>query len=322
MEAEKEIIMSSIYIGDKEIRKLGFFLAVILLLTSCQEAFIPDFADDPPTVVVEGYIQAGEQVIPPYVTIGKTYPLFQSGDEIRGPELFLGGAFVSVIHNGQIFPLTEICTADLDPALAEQALELIGLDSIFLDQDLCFYIDFNQSIVALEGESYDLRIFFEGKELTATTTIPSFVPIDSFNVSNELGIPGFRSMNAFITDPIGANFYRLKVGVNGGPIAADFSSVTDDVFFDGKAFEFPVAKPIDFTMEIDPNTAGLFAVSDTARLEWQLLDEDHFEFWNTLEFARANQGPFATYSRAKSNIEGGIGIWGGSAIKYYTVIIE
>ena len=322
METKKEIKMTSTIKAISKIQNLSLLLIVLIFLGSCQEVFVPDYADDPPTVVIEGYIQAGEDAIPPYVTIGKTYPLFQTGDQIQGPELFIGGAFVTVIHNGQNYPLTEICTANLDQEIAEQALNLIGLDSVFLEQDLCFYIDINQSIGPLEGENYDLRIVFEGKEITASTTIPSFVPIDSLKVFDQLGIPNYRSMNAFFTDPVGPNFYRLRVSVDGSPFAADFSSVTDDVFFDGKAFDFPVPKPVDFTMDIDPNTAGLFEVSDTARLEWQLLDEDHFDFWNTIEFARANQGPFASYSRAKSNIEGGIGIWGGSAIKYYEVIIE
>lgn len=297
------------------------FLSFYLLLTSCQEAFVPDFADEEPTIVVEGYIQSGEGTLPTYVVLSKTYPLFQTGTP-TGPQVYLGGAIINVKNNGIVYPLSEICTKNLDPALKEQLFGFFGIDSLLSGLDLCFYVDLNQSIQPQEGEIYDLQIIFEGKELTARTTIPEFVPIDSLKIYDQFGIEGFRSMNAYLTDPLGPNFYRLKASVNGSPYSADFSSVTDDKIFDGQAFDFPISKPVDRSMDFDPNTAGLFAVGDSVSLEWQLLDKNHFDFWNTLEFARGNQGPFSTYSRATTNIEGGIGVWGGSAVKYYNRLIE
>ena len=44
--------------------------------------------------------------------------------------------------------------------------------------------------------------------------------------------------------------------------------------------------------------------------------------WNTLEFSNANQGPFASYTRLESNINGGLGIWGGLSVSYYTRVVE
>ena len=293
-----------------------------LILFSCEESFDPDFADDEPTVVIEGYIQAGEGALPTYVTISKTYPLFQNGDPVT-PQQFLGGANVTVSDGETTAILSEICTANLDPEIKDIVLETLGIDTILPGLDFCLYADLFMQLQPEEGKTYELNILFEGKNISGTTSIPSFIPIDSLKVYNQFNLEGFRQLNASISDPLGPNYYRLKASVDGSAYKADFSSVTDDVLFNGKSFDFPINKPTpDNTQDFDPNTAGLFAVGDSVSLQWQILDQAHFDFWNTLEFARGNQGPFSSYSRATSNLDGAIGIWGGSSIRYYDVFIE
>ena len=199
-----------------------------------------------------------------------------------------------------------------------------GINRMVEEDRYC--IDILQQMPGEIGKDYNLTVEFEGKTLTAVTTIPEFVSIDSIELSDQIGeniLENHRTMLSYISDPEGENFYRLKVAIDGGPFQADFRSATDDLPFDGSTFSFPVNKPIPRDQEdFDPNLAGLFEVGDTAVLQWQLIDKVHFDFWNTLEFAQGNQGPFSSYSRAASNINGGIGVWGGSAIEYYTVIIE
>ncbi len=297
-------------------------LFIGLILSSCQEEFIPDFADEEPTIVVEGYIQAGVQAAPVLVTIGKTFPLIQTSDQIKGPEIFLGGAKVQVESNGETIELTEVCTDSLDPSIKEILLSTLGFDESFFDLEICFYTDLLGEIDAIEGATYNLLVEFEGAELTASTTIPTYVPIDSFNIFNPTGDPSKRQLNGYLTDPLLPNFYRLKLSANNGPLGNTFS-VVDDVLFDGQSFEFPINnQPDQDDEDFDPTTAGLFSVGDSILIQWQSIDAEHYEFWNTLEFARNNQGPFASYTRAASNINGGIGIWGGSSIGYYNVVIE
>lgn len=297
----------------------------IMTIFSCQEEFFPEFANQESEIVIEGYIQAGDEAAPSLVTISKTYPLFQQ-DTVISPQQYLGGATVKVSDGDKEITLAEICTADLDPALEELVKETLGIDTILPEFDICFYVDILQQMPGEIGKEYSLTVNFEGKTLSAKTTIPEFVSIDSLELSDKIGdniLENHRSMLAYISDPVGPNYYRLKAGIDGGPFSADFRSVTDDPAFDGSTFGFPVNKPIPRDQEdFDPNFAGLFEVGDTTVLQWQLLDKAHFEFWNSLEFAQGNQGPFSSYSRAASNIEGGIGIWGGSAIAYYTIIIE
>ena len=306
---------------SKQMRKFLGFILIAFICFSCQEKFIPDFADEEPTVVIEGYIQAGDAAAPVIVSLSKTFPLFQS-DTIKGPELFLGGATMTVEGNGKSVELTEICSNNLDPAIKELLLNTLGLDSAFLEFDLCFYTDLLNEISAEVGEEYKLTVDFEGEVLTSYTTIPGFIPIDSFNIVDPGAFETSRQLSGFLTDPPGLNFYRLKIGLNNGPLRNQFS-VVDDVLFDNRSFEFPINNQPDPTdEEFDPITAGLYEIGDSILIQWQTIDEAQFDFWNTLEFARSNQGPFASYTRADSNIEGGIGIWGGSSVGYYNVVIE
>ncbi len=309
----------------KKIMMRYLIIITCLVFVSCQESFFPEFANEPPQIVVEGYIQAGEQATPSLVTISKTYPLFQQ-DTVITPQQFLGGATVKVSDGESEITLAEICTDDLDPVLEELVKETLGIDTILEGFDICFYADILQQMPGEIGKEYQLTVNFEGKTLTAKTTIPNFVSIDSIQLMDQIGevqLDNYRQMFSYISDPAGENYYRLKVGIDGGPFLSDFRSVTDDPAFDGSTFGFPVNKPFPRDQEdFDPNLAGLFEVGDTAVLQWQLIDRVHFDFWNTLEFAQGNQGPFSSYSRAASNIDGGIGIWGGSSIEYYTIIIE
>ena len=219
-------------------RKLIFLFVVTGFMFSCQDEFIPDFSDEEPTVVVEGYVQAGIDATPIVVSISKTYPLFQQ-DLIRGPELFLGGADITVEGNGKTVKLTELCTESLDPEVKALLINTLGLDTSFFELDICFYTDVNGEIEGVVGESYSLSVEFEGETLTAETTIPEFVPIDSFNIFNPGNFVSFRQINGYLTDPLDPNFYRIKVGLNGGALRNQFS-VTDDILFDGQSFEFPI----------------------------------------------------------------------------------
>ena len=120
-----------------------------------------------------------------------------------------------------------------------------------------------------------------------------------------------------MADPPGTtNYYRYFTGENDGPLIIPFHSVTDDVFFDGQEFDFPLTKAEDGE-DFDFTTFGLFTRGDSITIKWMNLDREHFQFWSTLEFSRENQGPFSSYTRVKSNINGGLGIWGGISASYY-----
>ena len=120
-----------------------------------------------------------------------------------------------------------------------------------------------------------------------------------------------------IQDPPGKiDYYRYITGVYPGPLTPGFATVTDDFFFNGEEIEFPLQATERPDEDFDPDTFGLFNKGDSITVWWTTIDREHFDFWNTLEFNNNNQGPFASYTRVSSNIDGGIGIWGGYSVFY------
>ena len=200
-----------------------------------------------------------------------------------------------------------------------------GFDADSLQVNFCAYLDILNLLKPQEGKTYDLNILVEGHEITATTAIPRHVPIDTMYFSSPPGEPNdtLAQLRVTISDPPGErNYYRYFGSTNGGPYKAIFSSVEEDLFFDGKSFEFQLYNPETTDADVDPDVFALYFVDDTISIKWCSVDEAYFNFWNTLEFSNANQGPFSSYTRLESNIHGGLGIWGGLSVSYYTRIVE
>jgi hypothetical protein len=105
------------------------------------------------------------------------------------------------------------------------------------------------------------------------------------------------------------------------PLIASLGSVVNDELFDGQTFEFPLAKAEPRAMDFDPTSLGLFRRGTETTIKWITIDESQFQFGNTLEFSLANQGPFSSCTRVTSNVEGGLGIWGGISATYYELLV-
>jgi len=102
--------------------------------------------------------------------------------------------------------------------------------------------------------------------------------------------------------------------VNGEPFTTPFGSVGDDALFDGQEFEFPLNRAFSRGDSIDPNTAGLWMRGDTMAIKWCTIDEAHYNFWQTFDFNRNSGGPFSSYTRVTSNVDGALGVWGGYSV--------
>lgn len=303
--------------------------AVWMFMTSCEEEFIPGNGVVESEIVVEGFIEAGEDALPTYVLLTRTFPFYNDIDANRLNDLFVKNAMVTVTpSNGSAVQLTELCLDDLPPELQKEVAAVLGLqlDSSGQAPNVCAYVDLAGELNPTEGVTYDLLVEVESEVLTATTTIPHHVPLDSVWFTDPPGKPAdsLAEMNCRITDPAGVdNFYRYLTADNDRPLIPGFGSVTDDAFFDGQEFDFPLQKAEYFsdTTDRDFNSFGLWLRGDTARLKWCSIDKAHHDFWLTFEFNRNNQGPFSAYTRVDFNIEGGIGIWGGYAVSYYEMVV-
>jgi Domain of unknown function (DUF4249) len=307
-----------------KIKSLSYFLASSFLFFACEKEFVPDLPTISEEIVVEGYIEAGLDATPPYVILTRSLPFFKELTSFNN--VFVEGAEVWISNGTDSTQLQEFCWKNLDPSVKKQAALFFGInaDSVSTDFNFCVYIDFTQKIKGEIGKTYSLRIKTkEGKVLTSKTTIPRAVKIDTIEFIKPPGINQNDTMaqaRATVTDPKGIDFYRYFTSINGSSYIAGANSVTDDAFFDGQVTKFNLLKSEPRGSGSGDNF-GLFRRGDTVSIKFAMIDKAHFDFWSTLEFNANNGGPFASYTRVKHNISGGLGIWGGSSATYYDVVV-
>ncbi len=316
-------------------------LSLCVLLASCEEEYIPDTVFTQPDLVIEGYVENGEGALPPYLILTRSSPYLTTLDSTAINALFVHGADVRVSDGQTEIQLTEICLDDLagiDTALANSFLQGIGVggDAQASGVNFCVYIEANafltgQSALDIRtGGRYTLRVQAEGKTATATTTLPSYIPIDSFSFAAHPDFPANDSLvqiYGYFTDPVGEeNYYRIFSKRNEEPMYPATSlgtgtSVTDDKIFNGQSFQFDLLRGQARTAEFDFQTFGYFWRGDTVIVRGSTLDRAHFRFWQTVEFNTGREGPFTSYVRIQSNINGGLGIWGGVSFEDYRLIV-
>jgi len=301
------------------------WLMPLLVLSACEVEFTPKDINLDPEYVVEGYLELGEQALPAYVILTQSKPFFSTLPIDELENLFVHEAEVTVSEGAQKIKLTELCLNDLPPQIKQLAADRLGLNLDSLKINFCVYIDLNGSIKAEQGKTYQLDIKHGGQSLKAQTTIPPYVPLDSLWWRDAPGKPvdTLLQLMTKINDPAGMkNFYRYSCSINGSAFITPFSSVNDDVLIDGKDFEIRLSKPNFPGEDFDQSNFGLFHTGDSVTIKWSSIDEAHFNFWNTLEFNKGNQGPFSSYTTIDSNIEGGLGIWGSYNSRLYKLKVE
>lgn len=315
---------------------LLFLIPFSILLFSCEEEYIPQDVFDKPEISVEGYIEYGDSALPPYVILTKSFPYSSTLSPEALNELFIHDAIVKVSDGTVEVQLTEICLNDVlsfDSTLAEMIATSIGLGGIDLGTlNYCVYVDIGRflgssNLVPEIGKAYYLTVIKGTDTVTATTTIPPLIPLDSVFYVNHPDFPindSLVEMRAKLSDfPNRADFYRIFTKRNSEPMFALLGgSVTDDKIFDGRQFEFPIQRGQPQTADFDINSFGYFWRGDTVTIRSANIDFEHFRFWQTLEYNVGTQGPFTTYVRIESNIKGGLGIWGGLSFGDYTLIVQ
>ena len=298
------------------------FIAItaIIFLSSCEQEYIPVNSGEGPKYVVEGYIEAGENPFPTYILLTKSFDFYGTLNPAQFTGSFVHDADVRVSDGTVEVQFQEICFSELPPELRKEAAAQFGFDADSLAIDYCVYVDILNQLQPHENGTYNLHIVTEGHIITATTTIPELVPVDSLHFEPPPGKPddSLAQLLCMISDPPGErNFYRYFGSTNDGALNTTFSSVEEDLFFDGKSFEFQLFNPRTTDADADPDEFGLYYVGDSITIKWCSIDEAHFDFWNTLEFSNANEGPFSSYTRLQSNIHGGLGVWGGYSVSYH-----
>ena len=306
-------------------KNILFILLTIVLLVSCEERFQPEIVTTDPVLVIEGHIEvASENPLPPYVLLTRTLPFYDEITTEDVSELFVHNAFVKVSDGNESIVLEEVCWEDLPEEFRNIAIETLpALTDV--DINYCIYTDLSFSFMGEIGKTYTLLVETDKESITATTTIPSFVPLDSMYFVPAPGGLGdsLLEMRIAFTDPeLEDNFYRYATSTNQEPFYPGFNSVFNDLLFSGQPVDFPLAKGEAPFREEDAGIFGLFRPGEEIVLRWLMIDAVHYKFWDTLEFNKVNQGPFGSYTQVKSNVGEAVGIWGGYTSGFYQGTVE
>ncbi|MBK8700800.1 MAG: DUF4249 domain-containing protein [Saprospiraceae bacterium] len=303
-------------------KKLLFLLfAAPMLFTSCEEPYTPPTTEEDQQYVVEGYVEYGEGSLPTYVMLTKSLPYITTIGPDQLANLFVKDANVTVYDGTKEVKLTQLCLNQLPEELRAAALAILGLEADSTTLNICLYVDVLNQIEKKEGGKYDLTVDISGYKLNASTTIPRHVPLFDARFEEPPGEPSdtLAALWFKIKDPTGPDYYRyLTTGDEDDRFIAPFQSTIDDAFFESKQFDFPLNKAERRGGGADDaDDFGLFVRGDSVSVKWMCMDKAHFDFWRTRDFAANSGGPFSSYTRIKTNIEGGLGIWGGYSVSYY-----
>jgi hypothetical protein len=304
---------------------LSILTAIMVFACSEEIEIKPQSTGD--MVVVEGHIETG---LPPYVILTRTQPFFSTTNIEALNSLFIRGADIRVSDGTNTVKLREITTDSLPQVVIDTLSDRLGikLKSPGSPDGFSLVLYSTLEMTGQPGGTYNLDINIRGQKLSAVTTIPQPVPLDSLYTVQHPTIDSLMTVYVRYTDPASQkNYYRYFTSTDGSMFNPPFfNSVLNDVDLfnvDGKTFDFPIEKGHNYYELLDFNTYTYFARGDSVVLRWCAIDRAHYEYWNTAEFDRASGGnPFSSPTKIKTNIKGGLGVWGGYSPSYHYISIK
>ncbi|MBK5286487.1 MAG: DUF4249 domain-containing protein [Bacteroidia bacterium] len=288
----------------QEIKIISGILIVIAFgsISSCERDVTVDLPVAEQKIVVEGNIETGKH---PAVMLSRSAGVFDPVDSASLISYLVLNAFVTVSDG-------------------------ITTDTLSLTLDTNYYIPVvykSSNIIGQEGKTYTLTVVADGKTVSSETTIPNAVPLDSVWFKLQEGRDTLGYAWAHLTDPdsIG-NCYRwfAKRLHKDKRFLPPPGSVFEDKFINGKSFDFAYnrgSEPNSTAEDDNDSRRGFFRIGDTIAVKFCAIDRAHFEFWRKADQQVNSSGnPFAAPSPIPTNIRGGLGIWGGYAVTYDTII--
>jgi hypothetical protein len=309
-----------------------FLLPFLFLLAACEKEITVELPRTDPRIVVEGTIETGA---PPIILLSRTQNFFDPTNVAAIAATFVSDATVTVFDGTTTHTLDRICSDIIPEDQLEEVAALVGLDPDLLRQaNICAWTKLDNSLLGVEGRTYTLNVLADGNELSATTTIPNAVALDSLWFRLAEQNPGDDSLGfmwATLSDPdtIG-NAYRwfarrINAGANGEPKDARFIppsfSVFEDRFVNGLTFDFAYnrgSEPFSNSVDLEP---GYFKRGDTVVVKLANMGTIEYRFYNTLETNINTQGDvFSNPANVITNVTGGLGVWAGLGVRLDTAV--
>ena len=282
---------------------------VCFSIFSCERSVSFDVKDVAPKLVVEATIENGQA---PLVFLSRSVGFFST----ITPDILQN----SFVHGAEVY----VSNGTLTHKLKEHSVDLGNGYSIYY-----YSTDSSNLATAFTGQvnhSYSLRIVADGKEYTASTTIPKITKqIDSIywqpappgNDSNDVEV-----MSRATDPPPFGDYIRYFTKRNSEPFYAPMTSAFDDQLINNSSYTVQVERGWDRNVPAGDRST-YFKKGDTVTVKLCNIDKATFDFWRTMEYSYANIGnPFATPTKVLSNIhDNALGYFGGYAAQFRTIII-
>lgn len=284
--------------------------AVFAILVSCESEIQIDLPPPQTLVVVDATIENGEYA---KVAVTKTAPYFDVISVAALSNIFIFDAQV-FLSDGVV---TDSLTLTVDPTQFPPI----------------YYKGNNPALIGQEFKKYYLTVIALGDTLTASTTIPGVVPVDSisweqFGSNDSLG---FGWIYFKEPDSLG-NYYNLLAKRQGFPafVPIPGQSMSNDQLANGIYVEFLFGRPRPTPAWFNTATGDtlnnengvLWRRGDTVSVKLCSIDFYSYNFLKTYDDAASSFGnPFSAPTFVASNINGGLGGFVGIGASYQTYII-
>ena len=286
-------------------------LILMLLLSGCEKNIDFNLKQVERVLAVDATI---ENDLPPVVVLTKSLGYFSQIDTTILDSMF--------VHNADVYISNGLLTHKLKEYPVPVQSSGIILYKYSIDSS-----DMATAFVGALNTAYSLRIVSNGKEYTATTTIPAIAKKPDSLWWKQAPFQEDTSSRVIVmvksTDPPGlGNYVRYFTKRNSQPFYPGLNSVFDDQVIDGSTYELQVEPGVDrnFPGSIEDN---FFNHGDTVTLRICNIDRATYNFWNTWEFSAQSIGnPFASPNKILGNISNGaLGAFYGYGAFYKTIIV-
>ncbi len=261
-----------------DMKRIQFLLLPLLMLalSACEKVVEIDLNDADPQIVVEAIVRS--EMGDNYVTLIRSASIYEDNTFDN-----ISGANVTIV----------------DPT---------GVSHLLAETTPGRY---NGSSIAGTPGTYSLIIEVEGKSISAITTMPEAVALDTVLVRESGGFGPSETfvLEAGFTDPADVrNYYRFRIFKNG--VQDDGWLLYDDDIIDGNDVELPLF----------PNQ---FDLGDTTRLEMLSIDEESLRYYEALENGQGNGFFDAAPGNPESNLKGdAIGYFSAWSVASKTIVVQ
>lgn len=279
-------------------KKLFWIILLYFAVVQCDPNLEYELHGFTEKIIVEGQIASGEF---PRVYLSLNVPLWQEVDSALILDKVIRTAKVTVSDGTNTEVLTSSWDKEHYPPYVYKGTRLKGE----------------------VGKTYTLEVVYSGYTLTATTTIPERPDVKSFQIVASEDSDSLKVLSTFIDmdslNPIGYKIYSKKK--------------IDDVYIETKIVynenlnllgeqEFLV-NPTPKITHPSYNEGGYFRTGDTVLIRVFSLDSMATNFFKSFTISSGMGKETAMFEELRSNVSNpGFGIWYGSGVKTYQLVVK